>query len=115
MDDVKTVASWLAGRTVPMSATLDPAHKPSLRLRPVEILTDSGDNDGRLVLTKGRLVAVLVQLADQAHAELVGSWFLEAGFGPCGTVTAPVFKSLDEAQDWIAARLECEAANGRVI
>ncbi len=115
MDDINAMASWLPGRTEPMSAVITPAREPSLRLRPVAILTSSGDKDARLVLTKGRLVAVLVRLADQAHADLVGSWFLEAGFGPCGAVAAPVFGSLDEALDWIAAQLECDTISARMI
>lgn len=70
--------------------------------------TGSGDEDGRLVLADGRLVAVLVRLGDLAHAEhagLLGAWFLEAGFGPCAHATPPVFCDLDAAQTWIRRQL----------
>lgn len=94
-----------------MNMIIDASHRTSLSLSPVAILTGSDDEEGRLVSTNGRLVAVLVRLSDKAHAELVGSWFLEAGFGPCSQVTAPVFKSLDEARSWIEDQLTCELVN----
>ncbi len=77
-----------------------------LLLRPVSVYTGSGDQDGQLVLANGRLVAVLVRLADMSHAGLVGAWFLEAGFGPCAHVVAPIFSDLDAAQSWIRQQLE---------
>jgi len=58
------------------------------------------------VLAEGRLVAVLVRLADQAHQGLVGAWFLEAGFGPCAATTPPMFQNLDAAKDWVRTQLE---------
>ena len=57
------------------------------------------------MLAEGRLVAVLVRLADQAHQGLVGAWFLEAGFGPCAATTPPMFQSLDAAQNWVKIQL----------
>jgi len=71
----------------------------------VPVNTGSHDDDGRLVLADGRLVAVLVRLADQAHAEQSGAWFLEAGFGPCAGAQFAVFDSLDVAQDWVRRKL----------
>jgi len=73
-------------------------------------MTDGGSQEGRLVLSHGRLVAVFVkvtleEIAGGDHAE---GWFLEAGFGPCGslvTVRPPVFPSLDEATRWVQQRL----------
>jgi len=53
----------------------------------------------------GRLVAVLVRLADRAHAEHIGAWFLEAGFGPCACAQWPVFDSLEMARDWVRRQL----------
>lgn len=77
-----------------------------LLLRPVPVHTGSGDQDGQLVLADGRLAAVLVRLDDRSHAELVGTWFLEAGFGPCAQVIAPTFGDLDAAQGWIRQQFE---------
>jgi len=76
-----------------------------LILEPVPVNTGSRDDDGRLVLVDGRLVAVLVRLADRAHAEHTGAWFLEAGFGPCACAQWPVFDSLEVARDWVRRQL----------
>ena len=46
---------------------------PRVLVRPVRVATGSGDEDGRLVLADGMLVAVLVRLEDPAHGELVGA------------------------------------------
>lgn len=77
-----------------------------LVMKPVAIDTGSDDQDGRLVLADGRLVAVLVRLADLSHADQAGHWFLEAGFGRCASTLPPVFDSLDAARDWLNCRLE---------
>ena len=77
-----------------------------LLLRPVPVHTGSGDQEGQLVLADGRLVAVLVRLDDMSHAGLVGAWFLEAGFGPCAHVVAPIFKDLDVARSWILQQFQ---------
>jgi len=89
------------------------ARKPSdngmpvdLHFHPVPVHTASGDEDGQLALVDGRLVAVLVRLGDEAHEEMVGTWFLEAGFGPCARVAAPMFKSLDAVRSWIECQIE---------
>ncbi len=82
----------------------------NLLLQPVRVATGSADEDGRLVLADGRLVAVLVQLADEIHAGQVGSWHLEAGFGPCAAeVPSPTFESLDAARAWVERQLAAEA------
>ncbi len=75
-------------------------------LSPMPVHTGSGDQEGKLVLVDDRLVAVLVRLDDQAHAGLVGAWFLEAGFGPCACVTPPIFNNLDAVQEWIRQQFE---------
>ncbi len=77
-----------------------------LLLRPIPVYTGSGDQDGQLVLVNGRLVAVLVHLDDMSHAGLIGAWFLEAGFGPCAQVVAPIFGNLDDAQSWIRQQFQ---------
>jgi hypothetical protein len=78
---------------------------PRLILQPMPVLTGCDDQEGYLVLADGQLVAVLVRLADEMHADQLGSWFLEAGFGPCRTTMPPVFDDLDEAQAWVRRQL----------
>lgn len=80
--------------------------RAELRIQSMPVYAGGGDEDGGLVLADGRLVAVLVRLADPAHGALVGQWYLEAGFGPCSDAQPqPVFGSLDAAQAWVAERL----------
>ena len=76
----------------------------SLHLQPAQVATGSDDQEGQLIFHAGRLVAVLVRLSDQ-HGDQAGKWFLEAGFGCVNDPSSPVFTDLDEAQDWIMARL----------
>jgi hypothetical protein len=85
---------------------------PDITLHPLPVRTDGGSHEGRLVLADGSLVAVFVKVSaeetagDGAHA---GGWFLEAGFGPCGslmTVSQPVFATLEDAVAWVRGRLK---------
>lgn len=76
----------------------------SLRLQPVQVATGSDDQESQLVFADGFLVAVLVRLSDQ-HADNVGHWFLEAGFGRVDDLHPPLFADLDAAKAWIAQRL----------
>lgn len=79
---------------------------PELRIQPMPLHTGSGDEEGGLVLADGKLVAVLVRLADRMHGDLVGHWHLEAGFGPCAEAPPhPVFASLDAVSAWVERRL----------
>lgn len=82
-----------------------------LRVCPVTVRVDGGSSEGKLVLAEGSLVAVLVKVsaADRGDAAKIGGWFLEAGFGPCGTLSAPspeVFGTVGEAVEWIQLRLD---------
>jgi hypothetical protein len=78
----------------------------------MRVMIDGGSHEGRLVLADGSLVAVFARVtrAETAGGEgQAGDWFLEAGFGPCGTVVSvrpPVFATLDEAVAWVRSRLE---------
>ena len=72
---------------------------------PISVATGSNDREGLLIFTNGLLVAVLVRLQDEAHEELRGSWWLEAGFGPCSVVGPPLFSDLTEAEEWIGNQL----------
>jgi hypothetical protein len=80
-----------------------------LSLRPVPVATGCTDEAGFLVLANGRLVAVLVRLSDELHGpELAGSWFVEAGFGPCSPGGERVFATLNAAEAWIKRQLSRE-------
>ena len=84
---------------------------PDIVLQPISVLTDGGSQEGRLVFAGEDLVAVLVRVTarETAGGEPHGEgWFLEAGFGPCGsvmTVAPPVFATLNEALRWIRGKL----------
>jgi hypothetical protein len=82
-----------------------------ITLQPIAVITDGGSQDGRLVLADGQLAAVVARVSgeDTAGEEYAEGWFMEAGFGPCGRLSAvqpPVFPSLDEATRWVRERLE---------
>jgi hypothetical protein len=77
-----------------------------LLLEPKRVHTGSLDEDGLLVLLDGRLVAVLVRLEDHSHQDMIGSWFLETGFGPCRTNSPPIFGTVELGLDWIRSRLQ---------
>ena len=78
---------------------------PRVTLQPVPVMTGCDDQEGVLVFSDGQLVAVLVHLEDEMHADQRGGWFLEAGFGACRTAVPPVFDDLDEAQAWVGQQL----------
>jgi hypothetical protein len=74
-------------------------------LQAIPVMTGCDDREGYLVLSDGQLVAVLVRLADEMHEDRRGSWFVEAGFGPCRTAVPPMFGDLDEARAWVRETL----------
>jgi hypothetical protein len=76
----------------------------SLTLQPVRLATGA-DEEGRLVFTQGRLVAVLTRLS-ALHGELAGQWFLEIGFGRLDGPAHPCFPDLDAAEAWISQQLD---------
>ena len=71
----------------------------------VKVATGSDDEDGRLVLVQGRLVAVLVRLDDATHGPARGQWSLEAGFNGVDSVKPPLFANLEAAERWIALQI----------
>ena len=95
-------STWIRRYVPGRASTLMP---PALTLWPVRVATGSDDEEGRLVLADGRLVAVLVHLAGQEHKELRGGWFLEAGFGCCAVPAPDVFRTLEDAEAWIGDQL----------
>ena len=76
----------------------------AITFQPVEMETASDDTDGRLVFSDGRLVAVLVRLANGIHESDQGAWFLEAGFGRCFELPR-IFADLTAAEVWVRDRL----------
>jgi hypothetical protein len=78
--------------------------------QPVRVATGGLDEEGCLIFSDDRLVAVMVRLSDQ-HEEFAGEWFLEAGFGRLEGPQHPTFDDLEAAQTWIAARLVAVGRN----
>jgi hypothetical protein len=76
----------------------------TLTMTPVRVATGA-DEEGCLVFSDDRLVAVLVRLSDQ-HEIAPGQWFYEAGFGPLDGPDHPTFGSLEEASSYIAHRIK---------
>ena len=55
----------------------------------------------------GRLVAVLVRIADagvEKDREGLSNWHMEAGFGRCAVSVPPSFDTLADAVAWIRAQ-----------
>jgi hypothetical protein len=83
-----------------------------ITLQTMPVMIDGGSHEGRLVLADGSLVAVFARVTPAETAGddgPAGDWFLEAGFGPCGsmmTVRPPVFATLDDAVGWVRTTLE---------
>lgn len=81
---------------------------PALECRPILVNMASPDEKGCLLLADGRLVAVLVRVADihveQGGARLSG-WQVEAGFGCCAVPVLPLFDTLADAAAWIRTQL----------
>jgi hypothetical protein len=75
----------------------------SFILQPVRVANGS-DEEGLLVFSQQRLVAVLTHLGDQFDG-LSGHQYLETGFGRLDGPNHPVFADLEEAQDWLSRRL----------
>ena len=62
------------------------------------------DEEGCLVFSDDRLVAVLVLLSEQNEIA-PGQWFHEAGFGALEGPDHPTFASVQEAKEYIARRI----------
>jgi hypothetical protein len=82
----------------------------SLTTKPVRVATGA-EEDGCLVFSDDRLVAVLVRLSD-GHEIAPGQWFWEAGFGRLGGPSHPTFASIEDAKGYIRGRLD-RAQHGR--
>ncbi|WP_407525816.1 hypothetical protein [Methylobacterium oryzisoli] len=87
---------------------------PVVVLQPIDVCTGSSDHSGYLVLAADELIAVLVRLSKSLHGpDAAGSWFLEAGFGPCATGREKVFDTLPAAIDWLGACLTAGSRDTR--
>lgn len=72
----------------------------------IRVETGASEEDGRLVLVDGKLVAVVVRLSDEhPQPELHGQWFVEAGFGPIFQ-RHEVFSTFEDAVAWIRQTFE---------
>ena len=77
-----------------------------ISLQSAKIATGSPDHDGFLEFADDTLVAVFVRLEDEAHGDVRGQWFLEAGFGRCNASLGHLsFKLPDDVQRWVLNRL----------
>jgi hypothetical protein len=88
--------------------------------QPIRVETGSSEEDGRLVLVDGKLVAVLVRLSDEhPQPELHGHWFVEAGCGPIFE-RHEVFPTFEDAVAWVRQTVEhrtrwrAEAAQAKI-
>ena len=69
--------------------------------KPVRVGVGNRDEDGRMVMVNGRLVAILVHLTGPYDTpELRGKWFVEAGFGPISG-KHELFSTWEEAEAWV--------------
>ncbi len=84
---------------------------PVIECRPILVNTASPDEKGCLVLADGRLVAVLVRVADtgdERDGERLSGWQMEAGFGRCAMSVPPLFDTLADAAAWMRMHLSAE-------
>ena len=84
---------------------------PIFECRPILVNTASPDEKGCLVLADGRLVAVLVRVADTGDGqgrEKLSGWQMEAGFGRCAVSVPPLFDTLADAAAWMRTQLSAE-------
>ena len=86
----------------------------AITCEPVRVATAGrdGGEDGFLVFAAGQLIAVITRLQQSVNGEWQDNWFLEAGFGPCAAHPVLVFRTPDEARDWVRARLGPEPWTG---
>lgn len=75
----------------------------TITFQPVRVGTGA-DEEGSLVFSDDRLVAVLVRLSE-ANEIAPGQWFYETGFGPLNIPENPTFGSLEEAEEYIVGRI----------
>lgn len=77
--------------------------------QPILIDTRSRDEEGMLVFWDGKLVALLICLADECHGELRGQWFPEVLLGALSGRRPGLFESKTAALAWVRQCLSDEA------
>jgi hypothetical protein len=82
-----------------------------ITFQPMRVLIDGHDSEGKLILADGQLAAVIARLDGKAHrSKHRGWWHLEARLGKCAVRTEHLFKTLEEAGDWVQRTLTGKAA-----
>ena len=76
-----------------------------MEFQTVKVATGSADEEGRLVLRDGKLIAVLVGLDDANHGPALGQWSLEAGFNGVDSTKPPLFANLAAAERWLSRQV----------
>lgn len=77
--------------------------------RRIRVETGSDDECGVLLFADGRLLACLIQLIDEGHGALRGSWSVEAFFNPRWGSMRATFGSVDAAANAVTRKLFGEA------
>jgi hypothetical protein len=78
-----------------------------ISFRPTRVLIDGHDSEGKLILADGQLAALIVRHNGEHHApEHRGCWHLESGLGKCAVSEMLLFRTPEEAGDWVRQRLE---------
>lgn len=68
----------------------------------IRIRTESADENGRLLLVGGKLVAILIELLDESHGIERGKWAIEATFGLSPSHNAKNFATAADAAEWVS-------------
>jgi hypothetical protein len=77
-----------------------------ISFRPSRVLIDGHVSEGKLILADAQLAALIVRLDGEHHApEHRGCWRLEPWLSKCAVSTAPLFRTPEEAGDWVRQRL----------
>lgn len=71
----------------------------------LQIRTHSDDENALLLLVDGRLVAILVELADEGHGDDRGKWIVEAAFGIDHQRIPDHFATAEDAASWVAGHI----------
>ncbi len=80
--------------------------------KPVRVGAGTCDEDGRMVLVNGKLVAILVHLTGPYETPaLRDKWFVEAGFGPLSD-KHELFSTWEEAEAWVHQHCQAEHKRG---
>ena len=76
-----------------------------LEFRQCEVATPDSSEEGRICLANGIVFAVLARLGGDVSDDK--GWYLLTGFGPCEQ-EGIIFKTLDEAGEWIRDRIAAD-------